>query len=498
MAFIELRGVSKQFGGVRALRGVDVAFEQGRVHALLGENGAGKSTLIKTLAGAVQPDSGEITIAGQRAQLSPRSSKQLGIAVVYQEPMIYPHLSVLENIFMGQELVSPGGFLRRGEMATRATPTLTRLGLDPSILEQPMGALSIGYQQLVLIVQALIQGARALIFDEPTSILSKEETDRLLGILRGLRESGHAVIYITHRIEEVYQIADEVTVLTDGAVVGHFPIAEIGSEQLLALMSGASKRDYQKRSSQGRVTGAPILAAEHLCVPPYAQDLSWQIYAGELTCVYGLVGSGRSESFQAVFGHLRPASGRILLGGQPVAPRSPAHAIRLGIGYLPEDRKLQGIFADKNLEFNQTASVLRAFLQWLGKLDLRGLVRATDQGMREYGVKAKHPGVQIALLSGGNQQKILFTRWAKSKLKVLILDEPTRGIDVGTKAEIHEFIRRLVDSGVGVVVITSDLEEALQIGDRILVMRKGRIVEDLRGEALNPETILSAAIGARS
>jgi ribose transport system ATP-binding protein len=494
MALIELHGISKAFGGVRALRGVDLTFEAGEVHALLGENGAGKSTLIKILAGALKPDRGEILLEGKPVELgSPKIAKAKGIAVVYQEPMIYPHLSVLENLFMGQEVVGVGGTLRHRAMEHKVLPILQALSLGPEILSRAMGELSVAYQQLVLIAQALLQEARIFIFDEPTSILSREEVNRLLAIIRQLRDSGRSVIYITHRIEEVYEVADRVTVLTDGQVTGRFRTQEIEPEALLELMSGKALRSYARAQPSRMAQGSPLITLEHLAVPPYADDVSFELYRGEVTSLYGLVGSGRSEIALALFGHL-PFRGTVRFEGREIHPRSPREAIRLGIGYLPEDRKLQGLFANKNLEYNQTSSLLHRFTHRLGALDLKGLLQFAQEGLQAYGVKAPGPFIAVSTLSGGNQQKVLFTRWARSQLKLLILDEPTRGIDVGTKAEIHRFIRELVDEGIGILVITSDLEEALQISDRIIVMRKGRVVRDLRGPS-QPEAVLSAAIG---
>lgn len=501
MAFVELAGIVKNFGGVQALKAVDLAVELGRTHALLGENGAGKSTLIRILTGAIRPDAGEIRIDKvPRVLRRPQDAQHLGIAAVYQEPMVYPHLTVLENIFAGREISTRLGTVRRSAMNTRVAPWLDRLELPRTLLERPMSSLSLGWQQLVMIAQALVQNARVIIFDEPTSILSHAEADRLFGIIAWLRGNGRGIVYITHRLDEVPRIADRVTVLTDGRVSGSFPIAEATPERLLSLMVGHSLRpaEPEARTRSEVSAGPPVLEVRGLTREGLFRDVFWSIPAGIVTGIYGLVGSGRSEVALSVFGFLRGAAGEVLLNGQAIAPRDPADAIRLGLGYLPEDRKLQGVFASKSLESNLTANILRRFTQALGRLDFAGLLSEARRVMTTYAIKSPDAATTIATLSGGNQQKALFARWAGRTLKVLILDEPTRGIDVRTKEEIHRFIRDLAARGVAVVVISSDLPEVLAVSDRVIVMRQGRVIGDWSGETMTAETILGAAIGARA
>ncbi len=496
---VEVSGIRKRFGGVTALGGVDLSIGRGEVHALLGENGAGKSTLIRVLTGAIMPDEGEIRIDGAPRRFAhPRDAQAAGIAAVYQEPMIYPHLTVLENIFTGNEIASAAGIVRRQEMAEAALPWFDRLELDPALLHRRMGELSLGYQQLVLIAKALVQDAQVIIFDEPTSILSQAETDRLFTIIGRLRADGRSIVYITHRLDEIRRISDRVTVLTDGRVTGSAAADDLDEERLLDLMAGKAHRDYGKPREDRRIANDadPALRIEKLTRAGLYDGVDWSIPPGTVTGVYGLVGSGRSEVALAAFGALPADSGRVLLHGRPISPRDPAQAIALGIGYLPEDRKLHGIFATKPLEANLTVSTLDRFLRAAMRLDFAALRGEAARLIAHYRIKARDETVAIGTLSGGNQQKALFARWAGQSLKVLILDEPTRGIDIGTKAEIHDFIRSLAAGGLAVVVISSDLPEVLAVSDRVIVMRRGSVVQVAEGEAMQAETILAAAVGA--
>ncbi|HEX7388932.1 MAG TPA: sugar ABC transporter ATP-binding protein [Acidiphilium sp.] len=499
MPKVDLAGIVKRFGGVTALAGVDLAILPGETHALLGENGAGKSTLIRVLTGAIVPDGGEIRVDGEPRRFAhPEDARSAGIAAVYQEPMIYPHLSVLENIFAGSEITRRFGLIRKAAMAEQVKPWFARLDLGDDLLARPMGSLSLGYQQLVLIAKALNQNARVIIFDEPTSILSQAETDRLFTIIHRLRADGRAIVYITHRLDEIRKIADRVTVLTDGRVTGAARADELDEAKLLALMAGKSSRDYGQPRSDRKSSAdlPPAFEITGLTRGTLYRDVNWSIPAGRVTGIYGLVGSGRSEVALAAFGALRPESGEIRLNGKPVAPRDPAEAIALGIGYLPEDRKLQGIFSAKPLEANLTASTLGSFAGAVMRLDFTRLRSEAGRLIARYRIKARDETIAIGTLSGGNQQKALFARWAGQSLRLLILDEPTRGIDIGTKDEIHDFIRDLASGGLPVVVISSDLPEVLAVSDRVIVMRHGHVVTVAEGDAMQAEMILAAAVGA--
>lgn len=498
---VELAGIRKRFGGVTALDGVSLNVAPGEVHGLLGENGAGKSTLIRVLTGAIQPDEGEIRIDGiARRFAHPRDAQAAGIAAVYQEPMIYPYLSVLENIFAGNEIASRFGTVRREAMATAIRPLFERLELDPALIRRNMGELSLGYQQLVLIAKALMQDARVIIFDEPTSILSQTETERLLKLINRLRADGRGIIYITHRLDEIGRICDRVTVLTDGKVTGGAEAAEMDETKLLELMAGKSSRGYGQPRDDRKAPGndAPAFTIRGLSRQGLYQNINWTIHAGLVTGIYGLVGSGRSEVALAAFGALPPDAGTITLAGQVIRPKSPYEAIAMGIGYLPEDRKLQGIFATKSIESNLTVSSLRHFTKAFACLNFAGLYEEAMRLIKLYRIKTYNEAIAIGTLSGGNQQKALFARWAGQTLRVLILDEPTRGIDVGTKEEIHDFIRELAANGLPVVVISSDLPEILSVSDRVIVMQQGHVVAEMAGDDMQAEIILAAAVGAAS
>jgi ribose transport system ATP-binding protein len=500
MPLVELTGIVKRFGGLLALKGVDLSVEAGETHALLGENGAGKSTLIRVLTGALLPDAGEIRLNDELQHFRhPEDARAAGIAAVYQEPAIYRHLSVLENIFAGNEIATRFGMVRRRAMVAAARPWFDRLDLPASLLDQPMGGLSLGYQQLVLIAKALVLEARVIIFDEPTSILSQAETDRLFRIIGRLRADGQAIIYITHRLDEVERIADRVTVLTDGRVTGTARAGEFDQSKLLALMAGRAYRDYLAPTARHPAGNAqPMLEVVGLTRPGIYHNVTWRIPPGSVTGIYGLVGSGRSEVALAAFGAQQAESGEIRLNGRRVEPRNPAEAISLGLGYLPEDRKLQGVFLTKTVEANLTANGLHRFVRALARLDFRALRAEAADLMQGYAIKAPDQNAPVSSLSGGNQQKALFARWAGIALKVLILDEPTRGIDVGTKAEVHRLIRSLAAKGLAVVMISSDLPEVLAVSDRVIVMRAGQVVSLFDGAEVEAEPILAAAVGATS
>ena len=502
MPTIELRGIVKNYGGVRALKGVDATIQPGQTLVLLGENGAGKSTLIKVLTGAVIPDAGEIRIDGRHTPLrDPQHAKSLGIAAVYQEPMTFPHMTVLENIFAGAEMTTGLGLVRRRPMRDAVRPWLAALDIPEPMLDRPMGSLGLGHKQLVLIAQALVGDAQVIIFDEPTSILSRAETDRLVRIIADLRAGGRAIVYITHRLEEVARVGDHVTVLTDGAVTGDYAAADVPPERLLQLMAGKSTRDLQAEveAAQSAATDdAPaVLEVRGLSHPTHFRDVDWSIPAGTVTGIYGLVGAGRSEVALTIFGALTRSAGQVLLDGSEIEPRSPADAIAHGIFYLPEDRKGQGIFAPLSLESNLTAASLPAFTT-RSLLDFRRLAAEADRIIGAFSIKTSNHGTPIATLSGGNQQKGLFARWASRPARVLILDEPTRGIDLATKEEIHRFIRGLAAAGTAVVVISSDLAEIMAIANRMIVMRAGSVVDRMRGHEMTAERVLAAAIGAQA
>jgi rhamnose transport system ATP-binding protein len=490
---LALRHAAKSFGAVRALADGSVELRAGEVHALLGENGAGKSTLVKILAGVYQPDSGTLEVAGREVALhGPAAAKAAGVAVIYQEPTLFPDLTVAENMFIGRQPLRPGRRIDRRAMHDEAAAIFKRLGvpLDPARIAR---GLSIADQQVVEIGKALSLEARVIVMDEPTAALSAAETGRLFDVIRTLRAQGTAVLFISHRLEEVFAICDQVTVMRDGSHVLTSPLAGLTAADLVRAMVG---RDLAERPSEaGTATpGEPVLVVERLTREGVFTDISLTVRAGEIVALSGLVGSGRSEVARSVFGIDRYDAGSVTVRGQGLRRASPANAMAAGIGFVPEDRRQQGLVMDMSVQQNVA-------LASLGRLRQGGLIRAsaeramaTDWAAR---LKIKYSRLTdpVAMLSGGNQQKVVLAKWLGRKPTVLIVDEPTRGIDVATKAEVHHLLADLANDGVGVLMISSELPEVLSVSDRILVMREGRLVAEFSHADASEEAIMAAAMG---
>ena len=488
-----LRGIAKAFPGVQALASVSLELWPGEVHALVGENGAGKSTLIKIAAGVYLPDAGEILFEGRPVRLhSPRDATALGIAVIHQEPYLVPTLSVLENLFMGfQPRRRLLGLLDWPAMVRRAREVLQALGVALP-LEVPAGELRAAQQQLLQIARALLQDARVLIMDEPTSSLSQKEVATLFEIVRRLRARGVGILYITHRLEEVFALADRVTVLRDGRLVGTFPVATVTPGTLIAHMVGRELTQLFPHTP--RPPGPALLRVHGLGRRGLFEGISLEVRAGEIVGLAGLVGAGRSEVAQAIFGLLPPETGFVEVDGRRLAPRAPWEAMAAGIVYLPEDRHRQGIVAPMSVRANLTLAVLHRLAR-LGFIDRRAedaLVRSYQARLRIRAASLEQP---IGTLSGGNQQKVIVARGLAARPRVLILDEPTQGIDVGTKAEIHRLMDELAAQGMGILMISSELPEILGMSDRILVMRAGRLVGELSRAEATQERVMALAMG---
>ncbi len=499
---LEVRAITKSFGGVHALQGINFAVRAGEVHAIAGENGAGKSTLIKIIMGVLLPDAGELFVDGQLTHVpSPVMGRQVGVAAVHQEALVYPQLSALENLFITSPIKNRRGGLDWAAMRRVAAPVLESIGGDPAMLLQPMGDLRLGHQQLVLITQALLQNARLLIFDEPTAILSLAETDDLFEIIVNLRAQRKAIIYISHRVEELSRIADEVTVLTDGTVAGHLGKDELEVERLVSMMTGGEKRVYtttarvRTTESSAGSAGPVELEVEGLTRKGMYEDISWQVRRGEVLGLYGQVGAGRSEMALGIIGAMRPDAGVVRLEGREVQIRSPRQAIKLGIGFLPEDRKTEGIFPIQSVTWNATSVVFPRLSNLFYNVPRAKLVEVAERFRQQLRIRVNSLSDTILSLSGGGQQKVVLGRWLAARMKVMILDEPTRGIDVATKSEFHDLIRRLAAQGLAVVVISSDLPEILAVADRVLIMSAGRVqktFDDLATVA--PEDLVRAAV----
>ena len=472
---LEMRGIVKAFPGVQALRGVDLTLQEGEVLALLGENGAGKSTLMKILGGALRTDAGSISIAGQEMHFHrPHDSRRAGIAVIYQEFNLVPALTASENIFLGQER-SRAGFIYRRDERQRARELFQRLGVTID-LDTPCGRLSTAQQQLVEIAKALAFEARIIVMDEPSAALTSHEVERLFEIIRDLRRRGIGVIYVSHRLEEIFRIADRVTVLRDGANVGARSISDITRSQMIELMVGRELKDeFPKRQA---VIGAPRLKVTGLRRGKAVRDVSFEVRRGEILALTGLIGAGRTETVRLIFGADRRDAGTIELDGHELALRSPRDAIRLGIGLLTEDRKLQGLVLSHSVRANFG-------LPNLDRLAPKGIV---DQGrerqelaryIASLRIKLPHQEQAALHLSGGNQQKVVLAKWLARNCEVLIFDEPTRGVDVGAKYEIYTLMNELAAQGKAILMISSELPEVLGMADRILVMHDGRITGEI-------------------
>ncbi|MET7750586.1 sugar ABC transporter ATP-binding protein [Micromonospora sp. NPDC005367] len=487
-----LDGVTKSFGAVAALRGVHLALHPGEAHALVGENGAGKSTLVKTLAGAHAPDTGRMTLDGSPLELrGPADARAAGIAVIYQEPTLFPDLSVAENIFMGRQ---PLRGLRRIDttaMNRDAERLFERLGvrIDPT---RPARGLSIADQQLVEIAKALSFDARVLVMDEPTAALSGVEVERLFGVARSLCERGAAVLFISHRFDEVFDLCQRITVLRDGAWVSTDPTAELTVDEVVRRMVGRDVSSlYPKQDAPLRET---LLEVSGLSRAGVFSDVSFDVRGGEIVALAGLVGAGRSEVARAVFGVDHYDAGEVRVAGRTLPPGSPRRAIAAGLALVPEDRRQQGLVMELSVERNATLARRRA-LSRLGLL-IGGAERAEAQRWtRRLQVKASRLTAPVATLSGGNQQKVVLAKWLATEPRILIIDEPTRGIDVGTKSEVHRLLSELANEGLAILMISSELPEVLGMADRVLVMHEGRVVRELSRAEADETSVMLAATG---
>jgi rhamnose transport system ATP-binding protein len=493
-AVVRLDGVSKSFGAVAALRDVRLDLSAGEVHGLVGENGAGKSTLVKVLAGVHAPDSGEVLLDGAPVSFAgPAGARAAGIAVIYQEPTLFPDLSVAENIFMGRHPLRGGRDRRIDPRALRrlTVELFDRLGVTLDA-DRPARGLSIADQQLVEIAKALSLRARVLVMDEPTAALSGAEVDRLFAVVRSLRDAGAAVLFVSHRLDEIFALCDRVTVMRDGAWVSTGATAELTVDQVVRQMVGREVSSlFADQDSQ---VGEVRLEVQGLTRQGAFTDVSLVVRAGEVVALAGLVGAGRTEVIRAIFGIDRYDRGRVLVGGRRLTRGSPAAAIAAGMALVPEDRRQQGLVMDLSVERNATLArrwpLSRLGFLWSGKERMEARVWT-----RRLQVKARRLSDPVWTLSGGNQQKVVLAKWLSVAPKVLIADEPTRGIDIATKAEVHRLLSGLAADGVAVLMVSSELPEVLGMADRVLVMHEGRLVRELSRAEASEEAVMFAATG---
>jgi rhamnose transport system ATP-binding protein len=489
---VELRGIAKSYGGVQAVADVSFPIRAGTVHALVGENGAGKSTLVKILTGVVHPDDGELVIDGEPQRVGdPQTAHRLGIVAMFQEPTVFPDLTVAENVFAGRHRRTGLRTVAWGAMRSEASRILGELGADfPP--DAPVRGLGVADRQLLEIAKALSSSARLLIMDEPTAALSPHEVENLFTTVRRLRERGVAIVFVTHRLEEVTAIADTVTVLRDGRHIATRPATELSQREIVRLMVGRSLDAlFPKEEAE---IGDVVLRAEGLARRGVFSDISFELRRGEIVGLAGFVGSGRTEVARSIFGIDRLDAGELRIAGRRFRPRSARAALRRGVAYLPEDRLQQGLVQPMSISANTSMAVLPR-LTPAGILQPwreRSLARRFMEQLR---IRATSPRQVVRSLSGGNQQKVVLSKWLAAEPRVLILDEPTHGVDVGTKADVHRAISHLAAEGLTILMISSELPEILGMSDRVLVMREGRLVAEFSREAATEERIIEAAAG---
>ena len=490
---IALKGITRAFGGVRALKGVDFAVDAGEVHALIGENGAGKSTLMRVLAGEIAPDGGEILIDGEPViAYDPRIAASRGIAVIHQETALAPDLSVAENIFM-RELPA---VLAWRALNRRARDLLARLGFDIDP-RSTVGELAVAHQQVVEIAKALSQQVRVIVFDEPTAVLSTRDAERLHGIIAALRADGVGIVYISHRLEEVFRIADRITVMKDGQIAGVTTPAKAGIDDVIRMMVGRPLVAMFPKVAH-RTIGAEVLRVENLARGKRVRSVSFSVKAGEIVGLGGLVGSGRTETVRLIFGADKRDAGDIFLRGRKARIASPLDAVVAGIALVPEDRKHQGVILDMSIRTNTTMARLAPVVNVAGVIRRRlekSMVGTLAQRLR---VKTSSIEAAVSSLSGGNQQKVVLAKWFHAGTDVIILDEPTRGVDVGAKTEIYTLIEELAAAGRAVLVISSEHQELFGLCDRVMVMAEGRLQGTLTRDEYSEEHLLTLAMTNRT
>ena len=471
---IELRAVSKAFAGIKVVDSVNFDMRPGEVHALMGENGAGKSTLIKVMAGLHQADEGEIFVNGKPTKFdSPKDAHSAGIATVHQELLLFPELTVAENIFLGQTPKTAFGTVDWRKMRERSRELLDSLDCHDLDIDQKVSALSVGNRQRIEIARALAQDARVLIMDEPTAALVEHDVQRLMDIVRNLCARGVAIVYVSHRMPEIFALADRVKVLRDGQHVATKPVSEVDEAQLVSMMVGRSiDRLYPAKQGED---GDVILELRNVSYRSVVRNISLELKRGEILGLAGLVGSGRTETALTIFGITPATAGEIVIDGKPQPIGSPETAGDLGIAYVPEDRGHQGLIKAQSIEDNVALANLKRLMRGLF-VDAARVTAEAKNAIARFGIRARGPQQLVRQLSGGNQQKVVLGKWLATNPRILIMDEPTRGIDVGAKAEIHQLMRKLAGEGMAILMISSELPEVLGMSDRVLVMNSGQIV----------------------
>jgi simple sugar transport system ATP-binding protein len=483
-----VKSINKRFGAVQALADVDLVINKGEIHCLVGENGSGKSTLIKIISGVEYPDTGEIYINGKLyKRLNVMDSMKEGIQVIYQDLSLFPNLSAGENISLNQRIEKKERFINWREVREIAEMELKSIGksINPDDLVED---LSVADRQIVAICRALTAGAKLIIMDEPTTALTKNEVENLFKIILDLKNKGISILFISHKLSEVFKISEKVTILRDGKKVGDFESKDLDNEKLVFYMTGKTIVASKFICSTRKEDGKPLLEVKNLSKKGNFMDISFSLYPGEILGITGLLGSGRSELATAIFGLNKPDTGEIYVDGKQVKINSPGEAIELGICYLPEDRLSKGLFIEKEIDENLEVTILKNFIKF-GLIQSERIRNSIEGLSKELNIKTPSLDLPVSSLSGGNQQKVVVAKWIAANPRIFILDGPTVGIDVGSKSDIHQIIRGLADKGIGIIIISDEILEILPNSNRILVMRKGRIVKELQSDCTTEEEL---------
>jgi simple sugar transport system ATP-binding protein len=497
-AFLEVRSISKAYAGVQALKDVSLSIGAGEVHCLVGENGSGKSTLIKCIGGVVTPDSGQILIDGKSYEhLQAIESIRAGVQIIYQDLSLYPNVSVAENISLNQFVERRASFINWKEVRDIAARGLAEIG-EQIDLDARVEDLSVAKRQIVAITRSLTQGAKLIIMDEPTSAITRDDVDHLFTVINKLKKKGIAILFISHKLSEVFEIADMVTIIRDGQKVGDYKASELDDKKLTFLMTGRTIDYSAYRFPAEKRQGAPILEVRGLSRRGHFKDVSFSLWPGEILGLTGLIGSGRTELALSLFGLNPPDAGEVLWNGAPVHIRSPRDAVRLGIGYLPEDRLTQGLFTVQSIGDNIVITILKKLLGFLRLLDPARVRKAQDDWVHELAIKTPSAAVSALSLSGGNQQRVVLAKWLATQPKVFILDGPTIGIDISSKSNIHEIIRSLAEKGMAIIIISDEIPEILHNCNRVLVMREGELRREIPDAATVAEPELLSMVSGKA
>ena len=474
---LKVEGIVKSFGGVQALRGVSLDIRCGEIHCLAGENGSGKSTLIKVISGVHEPDAGGIEIEGKRfARLSPMEAIARGVQVIYQDFSVFPNLSVMENLALNMELMDKRKIMNYRRARSVAAHAVSLIGFDID-LDERVENLSVADRQLIAICRALLQDSKLIIMDEPTSALTNKEVKALFSVIKSLQSRGISILFVSHKLDEVFEISERYTILRSGENVAAGSTKELDRKTFAFHMTGREFADESYRPAEAK--GESVLSAKGLSLSGCYSDISFDLAPGEILGITGLLGSGRTELVETLFGIVKPDAGTIEIGGKPLRMGSVKSAIRRGIGYVPSDRLTEGLFLMQSIERNMVISVLERLSDRLGFLRRKAIIEAASRWISDLSIATKDPSLPVRVLSGGNQQKVVLARWLATDLSVLVLNGPTMGVDIGSKYDIHSLIRKLAADGLAVIIVSDDLPEVLACASRIIVMRNGTFVQEL-------------------